>query len=222
MSSLAAMLAAIDSQPAGATGTIFARDTFTDTAGTTLQAHTPEVGGPWVKHGSATVDAGITDANRARTFDAANYSTEDSIYYLSGTPATADYDVEMDVVKLGGGGASDLKLLSRLSTSAFTCYYASFDSGGGMFLGKMIAGAFTTLAGSSPTVTITFDGKVELICRTASQQIYYTPVSTGVRSLLLSATDTSITAAGKAGMQLRNINTNTVGVHVDNFKAKNA
>jgi hypothetical protein len=74
-------------------------DSFTDAAATLLQNHTStQDGTTWTKHPAYTSFAQvITASGRLR-----NSQTSTSLYYASGVPATADYDVQADCVWVGG------------------------------------------------------------------------------------------------------------------------
>ncbi len=100
---------------------VFVNDTFTDAAGTPLQNHTGESGASWTLHPTTPGSLLITSAGRVRF----NTSSAPPIYYASGIPATAEYDVEADVYN-----ASDVDeyhgIMGRVSTSENTGYVAGY------------------------------------------------------------------------------------------------
>lgn len=206
-----------DTPPGGGAplGTIFGQDAFTDTDAVLLQAHAATTGGPWVKHAGATVDAAIL-ANRLRTLDAADFSTEDSVYYITAAPATADYDVQVDVVKLGTSNG-EVRVNGRQATTApLTMYSVQLTTAGAMKLYKANAGTYTQL-GSNYTATFSASDTLILRLRGSSISVLWNGAT-----VIGPVSDTAITTAGVAGVQLRNIMTAGNGLFIDNFVATNA
>lgn len=148
-------------------------------------------------------------ANRVRPS-----STTSSAYIHSGGPATADYTVAADLVRLTADIA-DMALIGRADATANTMYRLA-PSGSNVQLHKFVAGAATqlgvnTAAGFNVGVTIAV--KLEMIG--SAIKVF----SDGLEKI--SVTDTAITAAGKAGVRSFSSATpsDTVGVHLDNFSA---
>ena len=75
-------------------GDTFVRDTMTGSDGTDLTAHTGETGATWAKVASTTGSIKLT-SNRCK-----GDSGVVSLYYASGDPASAEYDVEADLYKV--------------------------------------------------------------------------------------------------------------------------
>src|SRR5258708_40265540 len=101
---------------------LFTTDTFTDTAGTLLENHTGETGAVWTRNPVLpTGSAAITADGRLRGNAAA------TIYFSSGVPASADYDVEAD---LGvASNANNAGLVGRQSAPAETYYLFDYAHG---------------------------------------------------------------------------------------------
>src|SRR5687767_8595963 len=127
----------------------FGSDAFTDTAGVGLAAHTPTGGGTWTEHASD--NAGnivISDANRARSS-----SGNTTLFYHSGTPATAEYDVSSDIHVFTTAVTSHQPgIAGRIDTAAAT-YYAirkTTSTTTQFQLIKNVAGSVTVLASFTP------------------------------------------------------------------------
>ncbi len=191
----------------------FASDSFTGTSGTELAAYSAN----WTKHtASGSEQAVISDANRLRP-----NSSGMSLYYHSGTPAGADYEVSADFyAQSADGGDGNCAVTGRTSTSANTLYLAQYVgltidawrlfkivSGTATQLGSSVAQSFT--AGTSKAVKLRMVG--------TTIELY----KEGSGSPSVSTTDSAITAAGKAGLRVLGNTTygNSVGLHLDTFSA---
>lgn len=169
----------------------FVTDTFTDTGGTALSAHTGEAGATWAHQPGDGLGgtALITAAGTCRGTGA-----DGGFYYASGSPASADYDVEavlhrystyQGVHQVGG----------RMDTAAFTGYLFGYNDFADVWqLRKFVGGTETvldTFAGSN-TVGNDYTAKLEL--RGDQVKGYVDGVE------VCAATDAAISAAGKAGL----------------------
>ena len=184
---------------------IFTSDTFTDIAGTLLENHTGETGATWTKNPAFTSgSAAITAADRLRG------NGTNGLYYESGVPSAADYDVEADLyvasnINLAG-------LLGRLSTSAATYYLFDYEQSNGQFhLYTVSAGS--TLNQTDFTMSLTIGQTYHL--RLSLRGSLITCYVNG--SPIISITDANITAAGRAGVYFYAADTDTTGYHLDNF-----
>ncbi len=97
----------------------FVTDSFTDTNGTLLSSHTGETGATldetfrvvWGAHHPGTSRTGSTGQSQRTRI----------LYYASGAPASADYDVEMDLVCVGTTDTGTaFGVLGRVATGAET------------------------------------------------------------------------------------------------------
>lgn len=194
----------------------FVYDTFTDTSNTLLSSHTGETGAVWAKHASYTGDSYISNANRMR-------GGGDSMYYASGVPASADYDVQADFCGMAQN-ASTPGIAGRASTTGDSAYRVVFDvpNTGKYVLQKVNAGVVTQLQAVGPWEWggNFADGSthaVKLQMRGASIKVFVDGVER------MSVTDSSITTAGRSGVYTRSYSmTDTWGIHIDNFTATNA
>lgn len=191
----------------------FASSSFTGTNGTELTAS--DAG--WVRHTTASasgVNAQIAN-NRARI----SASSGNTYYYRSEAPASADYSVFASIVRRSGDSGS-AGVVGRMSTSAVTGYLAQHDEGNGWRLFKIVAGSYTQL-GSSYAQTLTIDQAYNVELRMAGTSIKV--FVDGVERI--SAADSEITAAGRAGI---NLYANGGGIgdvynhHIDDFDAVDA
>ncbi len=209
---------AIEAAVSGQNNSLVVYDTFTDTPNLLLSSHTGETGATWTKHPSYVNgnNSYISNANRMR-------GGGDSLYYASGVPATADYDVQADLCGMAQN-ASTTGVAGRVSTTGDTAYRVVFDvpNTGGYVLQKVNAGVVTQLAWIGPWQWggNFADGSthtVKLQMRGTSIKVFVDGVER------LSVTDSSITAAGRAGVYTRSYSmTDTWGVHIDNFTVTNA
>lgn len=192
----------------------FARDNFTDTAGTTIQSHTPSGGGSWTRHTSYSNDSVITDANQCRHGGSAGTS---SAYYHSASPASADYSVSMDVTQHGSTGTRASGPCGRMDTSANTFYHLRYEDTGSWKLFKFNAGTATQIGNYTQTLTVD-------VAYTALLDMSGTSVTGKVNgsTVIGPVTDSSISAAGKAGFRHFEASTNTNGLYLDNFSADEA
>jgi len=164
--------------------------------------HSAELGGPWVRN-PATPDT------RWYLINDRCHCGEPGAVYASGTPANANYYVECDYIifsDIVGAG-----LTARQSTSDLTMYLTRYESGA-YLLAKFVAGAYTWLGG----YTINHVGTTHKLRLTVNG----TTISVDVDGVTrISVTDSSIAAAGKAGLTAGAANDAGTGKHIDNFVA---
>lgn len=189
----------------------FVEDSFTDTSGTVLSSHTPNIGGTWTKHGSYTGDMNISDANRLRM----GSGTASRCFYNSTDPAGAEYDLEcIDRVITAANNA--FGMAGRIATGANTMYMMRYQqSTGNWQLYKIVTGTATLLGEFTQARTSSTESTVKLEIRDATKKVYIDGVER------ISSTDNAITAAGKAGFRDGSgvAGSNTTGIHLDSFVA---
>lgn len=207
----------------------FVTDSFTDTNGVALNAHTGELGATWTKHAAANVvGQSEINANALRTTELG----KDEIYYASGSPTNADYEAYLEYTyngNLGSVGGPGI----RLDTAAATGYFVIvFKPGSTLAIYKKVAGSTTLVSSisftpvSAETYKITLTGAgTSLIAKLqrASDSFWLTSASAfqAGAANAISATDSSITAAGKAGFWFSNDSLSSRGT-IDNFSADQA
>lgn len=195
-------------------------DTFTGTAGTVLSSHTGETAATWTRWPNDSINAVITASGTLRK---ATGSTDGVTYYNSAVPASADYQVETDVVvKSVPSGATNIGVLGRFNTGAST------STDGTFYLARYNRSAeewqLVKAVGGSPTVL----GSYSQALGVGTYRLGLDMKGSTIRLLLngtsrVAATDTSIAAAGRAGVRLGANGESTtqgdnVAYHLDNFR----
>ena len=187
----------------------FLNDTFTGAAGTELSAHTGESGATWAEASYAnTGEAVLTDANRLR----ANTDNGD-LYYASGVPASADYEVEADlyVLSLIDG---QVGVHGRVSTAQQTYYRAVYKREDGQWqLFKAVNGTFTLLGSYTQALSTATSYNLRLRMVGTSIKVFIDDVER------ISVTDSAVSAAGRAGIITYRTATNSTGIHISNVSA---
>lgn len=185
----------------------FLNDTFTDTDGTLLSAHTGELGATWTIHPTQTTTIQVV-SNRVRS---SSTSATVAWYYASGTPATADYDVE--VVVYVASSTAEFSLGGRLDTVAGTQYEMQAQGTSSVYrLRRVINGTSTTIGSAANTFVPGTSVTMKLEMRGDQISAY----ADGVR-IIGPITDTNITAVGKAGLRFYGSFSDTTSFHVDSI-----
>lgn len=189
----------------------FVQDSFTDSDGVALQSHTGETGATWTKVTGFSRDAQI----QGNVLE--NLTNTDAAYYASGTPANADYEVELDYSWVNSGLATS-EVLGRIDTSNGDFYSFYYRRDANQFrLRKRISSAFTTLSsasGSSPASGTYLNHR--LVLSGSNLEGFVDDVSK------LTATDASLSSAGKAGLAFTSPGSTAPRIRVDNYLAVNA
>lgn len=187
----------------------FVTDSFTDTNGVTLVAHTGELGAAWVKHATA----GSTGHPQIQGNELVTTEVAVSENYFANTaPASADYSCSLDYKY---NGATDNEIAGpgiRLSSSAQTGYFwIYFRNATAWRLYKYVAGTLTQIGASvafTPSSGASYRAKLDgagasLVCsvQRLSDGFWLDSAGTFGASQVnaLSASDSAITAAGFSG-----------------------
>jgi hypothetical protein len=196
----------------------FVSDTFTGTAGATLQSRNGEVGATWTKHSMSATDAVLSDVGRAR-----KAGTGIAAYTASGTPSTANYSVSADVQYVSSLATDLAGVVGRMDTANAngTFYFMGYvRDAGAWYLIRLVNGTQTVLGTYNQALTAGNTYRATLDMQ-----------GTTIRGLVdgvqrITSTDAGISAAGRAGIFLGNVgsaaHTNTTGMHLDNFAAVSA
>jgi hypothetical protein len=187
-------------------------DDFTDSAGTSLQAHTGRTAANWTRAGG--LDAVVTDANRLRRSGSGH-----SLYYASAIAASADYAVQAEVVPQSIIAGDAIGVAGRIDPATGDHYAARYDTADSSWnLLRYSGGTGTKLASvTGQPLTIGQSYRMRLGLRGNTITLHVDGVAT------LTATDSTYSAAGKAGVRLGieggNVPvTNTTGLQLDNFQ----
>ncbi|CAH1387021.1 hypothetical protein [Candidatus Nitrotoga sp. M5] len=196
----------------------FSSATFTGADG--LELSTSDAA--WTKHSSYTGECKLID-NRVR-----QSTSTAACYYHSGVPASADYSVEADFfTKETGGGLSYGGIAGRIDTSANTMYFARHNPVSGWQLMKADAGTFSQIGPSvatSLTDETTYHIRLEMIRIPETSNSAIKVYLNGSGTPIISQTDGSITAAGKAGLRVGSSGapSDSTEIHFDNFSGDDA
>lgn len=174
------------------TGNIVFYDTFTEASTTELTLHTPNIGLGWSRifsgSTSATISArgGLNQSGPTSTI--ANVGV---LYTASAALSTADYEVKFTMAAQTSGD-DNIWLAARIQD--FNNFYAIkwSTTAGNCILYKKVAGTWTALATAGYAYTGT---NIDLALRVVGDQINVL----NNNRLMISVTDSSITAAGQAG-----------------------
>jgi hypothetical protein len=204
---------------------IFVQDTFTGTNDDNLvTVHTGEVGATWARNtASENVNGAISNANRARPGGA--MGAAGPVWYASGTPASADYEIRMVIVPKSFLAEQQVAILGRMATAAYTGYEFSyvrsvaFGVSPSWRLGKRVTSTFTQFDIDPVTLNVDQSYEMRLVMVGSALTAYVDDV------LIFSETNSDITDAGRAGFGFWGSTatwSNTVGIHVDSFEAEDA
>ena len=195
-------------------------DTFTGDAGSTLQSHVSDSGAAWAKPVGTWADAVITGSTGRIRKGGTN--TGVALYYTSAAPASVDYKVEADLhvpaVPLPTNDA--IGVVGRLDPAASpsgTYYQAFYEySSQKWTLAERTSSGFQWI-GQSNVASLSV-GTYRLTLDMSGSTIRL--LVNGVEQV--SVVDTSITAAGRAGVILGwnnqgTTDTDTSGMQLDNF-----
>lgn len=191
-------------------------DTFTETTTTALTSHVPDTGTGWTQEVAAT--GAVANASGGDYVVAsANVTGDDLAVSAQPNPTQADVDVQMTLAALlTGTGSAPFGVFARWADSSnfygvqiLPAGHAEVDTK----LFKRVAGTFTVL--SSVDTTWATNDILKLEIRGTALKVYKNGVE------ILSSTDSSISAAGKAGILWGQITPNGSNVNStwrgDNF-----
>lgn len=182
-------------------------DTFTAADGTNVEAHTVDTGETVSEHTSYTSGNSKIQSNRAYC------ATASSCLYYSWVPASAEYDVTVEMRCVSGVGNQGPA--GRIDTSANTMYFARWDAtAAGWQLFRIVSGTATQIGSTvSFSPTPGNDYTVLLEIRDATKRV----LVGGVEQI--SNSNNTITAAGKAGFRASTAVTTTTGFHINTLTA---
>jgi hypothetical protein len=165
-------------------------DDFTDTDGVLLQNHTPGTGTSWTQlwQSTAGVDAEI-NTNRCRSDGTLNHGV---MYTADGSYPSADYDITCTLVSMVGQNDRPIYLLVRVQDQENMYAVRLEATASESRLYKKVSGAWTALGS---LFTVPANGSVIKLEIVGSALKFY---DDGVE--IASATDSDISAAGKAGI----------------------
>lgn len=192
---------------------VFLQQTFTGVPGTVLTALTPTIGGTW----SAMTGYVPSSPSAIDTAGTALYAaSSNASYQNSATPSTADYYVEAVFNAVTALAGDFYGIAGRINPTVQTYYMFRYAQAAAQWqLIKVVSGTSTTLGTFADTVN-TGDSRIARLTMVGST------ISGSVGgSVVVSVTDTAITAAGLAGMRTAMTQTGTTGAHCVSIVASN-
>lgn len=184
----------------------FGSDTFTDTNGTAITAHTNDALVAW------TQQTGISSATPALINNNRVYSTNTNNTYTSNfIPNNADYEVYGKFYKFSAGTAG---ITARASTSAETYYCLRYD-GIGWQINRMLNGVSAQIGNAY------LDDWADGTEREVVLWLQGITIKAFVNGTeVISTADFLITDAGRGGITLRTPSTTSTGIHLDTFQVR--
>lgn len=179
----------------------FVIDNLSAANGTVLTARSGELGASWTRHPSV---LGQLTAHNTRM-----YGSTTGLVYASGVPVDADYDVTVDMLYLSNTAANGIAgRIQPTINSAYYCYHNLNE----WVLAKVVNGGVTGMGVYAQTLSASTTYALKLEMRGTAIKVYVNDV------LRISATDSSISAAGHAGFRIVTAGTTTTAKHFSNFK----
>ena len=179
-----------------------AYDTFTDTNGTLITAHTPDIGGTWTLHGSSF--AGSTPTIQSNRFQSGTslYSN----WYINTEPSSADYYVSAVIYNWTGIGDNGQGIAIRQSSNASLTGYMLRITGNGILLERHVSGTSTTIGSGAFTFSNIIPWYVRLEAVGTNIKAYIRNMTSGqwltsdgyvtARTPYYNLTDSGVTEAG--------------------------
>ena len=193
---------------------VISSDSFTGTAATLLTSHVGEIGATWAYQTGSSNTERISSLNRAR-----RNGTGYSINYTTATPPSANYSVDADLVVRSNLTGDMAGVIGRLNTATNTFYMARWEQADTSWnLIKYTNGTVTYLGyvSEQPLLVVNSTYRIRLTMTGTALTLYVNGI------LKASATDATLTAAGKAGIMDGTFlgiasKSDTTGLHFDNF-----
>ena len=192
----------------------FVTDSFTEASDTELSLHTPELGSAWVEHPDATYGPSIVNGAADRVYATGNPSA----YFNNTAPPSADYCVEA-VVRVVSAISANAAIALRMDTTNNSMYIFQLNNGTGWRLRKVIHPSTQTTLGTEDTTTeipSVGEAKTMTLCVSGTT---LTPFVNGTQITSATATDSDLSAAGRAGVRFSGTFSDTAGFHFESFRA---
>ena len=186
--------------------TLVVEDTFTSASDVAITAHTGETGATWAAHPSDSsginppvVDGGSDELREGNTVN-------NSWHYASGSPANADWHATITFRNRASAGTGQNVVVGvRMTTTnplnAYLLFYVNAATPYFRLYKFAGAGPTATQLGSDYTYTLpAADTDVEFYVVGSEIRVYKND-----GTLMISATDTAITAAGKLGVRFSDV-----------------
>ena len=191
----------------------FLNDTFTDTPGVILTAHTPEVGSTWIIQPNQSPQPASPSAIND-TGDGLYSASVAGVYQNTAVAPSADYYVEAVLYWRSADTSANIGITGRAAPAANTYYFVRWQGSVNSWqLYKVVAGTATQL-GSNVADTFTSGSKTVRLTMSG------TTISVSVNGTqIISQTDAVITAAGAAGVRGGSAVTSSTGIQTASIMA---
>lgn len=167
----------------------FLTDTFTGVGTPHLSAHTPDVGGAWTLDAGSSVEMGLTNFGECSIAGGGDVG-----YTNSAVPPGPDYSASVGM-HADPGVSNEQSIGIRKNAAAGNRYEAKFVPPNVLQLNKVVGGTRTTLAGATISLPDSASPPTVILIQATGSAL-----SVSVDGVpTLSATDSSITAAGLVG-----------------------
>lgn len=195
--------------------TIFVKDSFTGASGTAITSHVGETGAVWKSqvpnNGNSPGSVVLDGAGGLR----GNSLARESLYFASGIPPTAEYDLEADFVAKSIIPGQYVGLMGRIASTTAT-FYDIVTDGSTWYLQQFVNGTGTGLGTCGAPLAAGQTAHVKLSLRNAA-------ISATVNGTACASSPSPIIAgAGQVGVAFYQTgvqSTTTTGIHVDNVVA---
>ena len=190
----------------------FASDTFTDTDAVLLQNHAGELGATWTKGPNWSASSIKIKTNRIR-----GNASGANVYYASGVPASADYTVEADYVTLDASPTQAGVMAHMVTSGSDYFVWGQWDAGYWRIYQRVNGGGATVIGNQvshTPQSGHTYHITLQLVGTAVTMT-----VTDGETTIAVCTATTSVTNAGRAGLECTNAPGDTTGARLDNFAA---
>lgn len=193
----------------------FLYDTFTDTPGTCITAHTGQAGSPWVAQPglSPATCAKIDNGNMLYSTVTASGTNEDT-YQSSGTPSTTSYYCKITLTKLTTVTADGAGCAVRMDATLNQFYFVEWnETSGGYQMRQRINGVTSQIQGTQVQPFNPGESHVLELITIGTATVEGIMIVDGV-TLLDRNFNNAIPAAGKCGVYFKTATTAGTGIHV--------
>ena len=183
----------------------YIKDSFTDANTTTLNAHTPDIGGVWSGGASITIVS-----NQIVCASFTNNHTSSAT--LPGTP---DYEVSMNIISSAATGTGSFAgVVGRYNVGGGNWYQAAYDASNQQYeLSKFLSASKTSLGTVAHTYVQGETHNVKLRLKAANISLVVDGIT------LLTVVDTSMPAKDQMGVYMEDASA-TQALQGDNFLAE--
>lgn len=191
----------------------FLNDTFTDTPGVLLTAHTPETGSNWIVQPNQSPAPSAPSAIN-NTGDGLYSASTGGVYQNTAPAPSANYYVEAVLYWRSADTSANIGITGRASAGANTYYFVRWQGSVNSWqLYKIVASTATQLGSNSPDTFTSGTKTVRLTLQGST-------ISASVNGTqIISVTDTTIAGSGFAGVRGGSVVTSSGGIQTASIMA---